>query len=197
MITFYYINRKEIEQQYAQIVPYIVESIEESSKTSGKAKGKISLGSWLKVLGLNLGEAELGGELNRESAQKILRKLSEEQKVALVWKDLRDKGQLEIITESTAVEIDTGMQILFEGMFSLSEHTEEGVSRVEGTIGNNRVIILFSEKFMPASVLASLRYVPTDLPLSGYGTVIQAGRGDVIVRPIAFGLGFLNVLKLD
>ena len=90
MITFYYINRQEIDYQYAQIVPLIVESIEENLKTSGKAEGKLTFGKWLKALGMDLGEVEIGGELNKESAQKILRKLSEEQKMGLVWKNLQE-----------------------------------------------------------------------------------------------------------
>ena len=194
MITYYYINRQEVDQQYAQVVPLIVESIEEITKTSGKAAGKLAFGKWLTTLGLNLGESEIGGEWNRESAHKILRKLSEEQKLSLVWKKLRETGGLKMLTSECADSIQAGMPILFEGPFSILDDEEGEFSRIEGLIRGRKLVAIFSDKNMPQSVLRSLHYIPNDIPLSGYGTVMRAIEPEIVVRPIAFGLGFLTAL---
>jgi hypothetical protein len=47
--------------------------------------------SWLKALGIGLGEIELAGEVDKSSAEKMLFKLSHEQKIQLVWNQLRTK----------------------------------------------------------------------------------------------------------
>lgn len=194
MITFYYINRQAINDQYAQIVSFVVESIEKYRATSGKADGKFAFGKWLNALGLDLGGIEIGGELNKESTEKIFLKLSEEQKVFIVWKKLQETSELVVLTDETSEGIEIGSPILFEGMFSIFDGNESEVSRLEGIVGRRKLVTIFSNENMPPSILGSLHHIPAENPLSGYGTVMRADEEEFIVRPIAFGLGFIKAL---
>jgi hypothetical protein len=104
---------------------------------------------------------------------------------------LRDKNELSILPTST-LTIKIGNPILFEGTFSIFDESED-VARIEGKIGQDDIAIHFSKANMPRSVFKNLQFIGEKVPLSGYGIVMYYDEHKIILRPVAFGLNFLNV----
>jgi hypothetical protein len=76
MLTFYYLNEEEIERQYSQIVPFVMTSYEKWVSNARTSEVKLSLGSFFKFLGLNLGGIETSIERDKASGEKFIHTLT-------------------------------------------------------------------------------------------------------------------------
>jgi hypothetical protein len=193
LLTFYYLNREEVDRQYAQTERYTISALEEYIANETRAKGKLSLGGFFTFLGINLGDVEASGAWDRTSSKKVLKTLSTEQKLALVWRHLQRKGELVIIDSASRSGLTVGEAVVFEGVFALSKQSEK-TARLEGEIDGSQITISFSLEKMPESIYNALQLDVSDIPLSGYGMIMKIDERGILLRPVAFGLNFSKVL---
>lgn len=196
MLEFYYLNKGVINSQYAQIVPHVVEKLEKWKSHSIKSNLKLSLGSFLKYIGLNLGSLEPAIEWGRTTDVRETHAFTDEQRLSLVWKHLKENDNLIVLTDGTRITLEVGKSVLFDGSFTFVDFADD-VAELKGTIGSKAVSIHFSKESVPLTILSTLQFHPENVPLSGYGIIMKADQEYILLRPIAFGLNFLEVLDLN
>ncbi len=194
MITFYYLNRAAVDSHYSQATDFVQESYEKWVSKSTDLKGRLAAGSFLRFIGIDLGEAEASGGVKREHRTKFTHTFPAEHKLPIVWRYLQQRGELAILTPHGHADLVSGKMLLFEGKFLVSDRSGE-TAMLSGKLSGKRVSLIFSTEHMPTSVLASLMYKAEGVLLSGCGLIMSSKESEILIRPVAFGLNFLKALE--
>ena len=190
-MQFYYFNEGEINKQYGKIVPYIVDSFKVWTSKTKKAKGKLSLGPFLKFIGITLGDIEGDFEWGKTANVEEVKSFSDEQKMTFVWKYLKDNNQLKIVTSNSMPELEIGERILFEAQLEFIDHPDGG-AKFEVKVCGKKFYIFFSKSNIPRTILNILKFKSEPVPLSGYRIISNIDEKCIVIRPYAFGLDFLQ-----
>lgn len=195
MFTIYYMNPQVVDQDYAQIVPYLQDSFEEWKSKKSNLKGKLTIKAFFQfIFGVDLGGIDASLEQDFSSGEKTIKKLSTEHKLLAVLASLHNKNKLVVATDDAIENVSTGDRILFESKFAIVDDSDD-VAVMEGMVGAKTIVIHFSKSYVPASILTSLTYSMETFSLNGYGVVQQSEEQKVYLRAVAFGLGFLDIVQ--
>lgn len=194
--SFFYLNEKEIDSQYNQTGKIIFNKYEKLISKSRKGSFKITVGSLLKAMGINLGEINADGNLEKNISNKVEYILTYEQKLAIIIRYLIENHRLINLNKKNNVDFNIGSNVFFEGFFTLFEkiNSNINVSLLHGKINNMTISLYFSVKKMEPSVYTYLSYEITNNLISGYGTIVKIKESQLIIRPSAFGINLGKIL---
>ena len=196
-LTFFYKNAREIESAYSFTSEFLRTSWERWSTCSGKAKAKVGVGDILKMIGLDIGGIQAEGEVSKEDGEKGQYHFTIEQKLLVTLKYYDENHLLRVLSDKHRTDLEIGDILVFQGNFCLGDE-EDDVATLVGSAGLKEMRVFFSKEHMPPSVYLSLRYsIGEQKIISGCGSVMSADQNHVQIRPIAFGLSFLDVLGIE
>jgi hypothetical protein len=193
VLTLYYLNEQQVDQQYAQLFPDAPEVRETDTRSTGSIGGHAKAGALFKIV------ADLGAEtsLARGAGERRSYRLQPAQKLVAIWDALREKGDIALLAEGLRVEpLPVGSAVVVDGIFNLVEGPS-GVSLLRGNVSGFDVSIAFSRERVPHSVYDWLVLQDQGASINAYGIVSKATGTVLHVRPVAFGLGFRKHFHLE
>jgi len=195
LTSFYYKNDEQIDSLYAQTREFVMKGYEKHIRRKKRGNFGISVGSLLKCLGINIGDIKSGVDIEKESIDKVFYELTQEQKLAVIVKSLQEKGKLKEIG-SDSEKIPIGSYACFEGNFTVceDERSTGDACILQGLIRDRNLRIVFSRAKVEPSIMGLLSYSAGNTLISGLGILARNDPDGILIRPIAFGSNFTNML---
>ncbi len=207
MIELWYVNAAKIDLLYSQTTDRVEKEREEASETTVTAKGSLSFGKLLAWIGLPL-TADASVENESAKSTKVISVLSPAQKLEVVAKWARMRGQLSILVGPKAIEVEKAHRAASELYFvregfkydsrtkkagQRPKDKEEEVARLMAKGAHMTVSVHFSLSQLVSQTYNVLLELERErqLDVLGFGSIFDQGkRRELELNPIVFGAGF-------